>query len=79
MTISAGKICGLLSALSGAVGTAFLYRGSFAFESLPHYMNDALVDESKRRNARRGRMQQIGLSLLMSSFVLAGLSVTLDA
>jgi hypothetical protein len=75
--MTAAKIVGLLSAISGAVGTPFLYRGSFAYEQPSFYANQQLLEEMGKRNKKRRQFQRIGLGLLMISFVLAGFSVVL--
>ena len=71
-------IVGLLSAVSGAVGTLFLFFGSFAYEQLSPYVNSKIIDDMAKRNKRRQLRQRIGLGLLMLSFVLAGFSVVLN-
>jgi len=71
------KIIGVLSAISGAGGTFLLYKGSFAYEQFPYYTSRASVAEASQRNRRRQRLQRAGLSLIMLSFVLAGISVLL--
>lgn len=72
------KALGIASAVAGALGTALLYRGSFAYESFTPYTNPNLVEEMKRRNVKRRRFQQAGLLLLMVSFALAGISVAVS-
>ena len=71
------KIIGILSAVSGAVGTGLLYKGSFAYEQLMPYSNAEMVAEMTKRNKSRNRFQRAGLALIMVSFVLAGVSVLL--
>jgi hypothetical protein len=73
--VTTAQIVGLLSAVSGAVGTLFLFFGSFAYEQPPAYMSRELVDGLVKRNKRRQLLQRIGLGFLMLSFVLAGFSV----
>jgi len=75
--VAAAKILGLLSALFGAGGTLLLFFGSFAFEGFAPYYNKEIIDAQVKRNKRRQRLQRAGLSLLLLSFVLAGLSVLL--
>jgi hypothetical protein len=76
--VTAAQIVGLLSAVSGAVGTLFLFFGSFAYEQLPPYTNPEIIRDMAERNKRRQFRQRIGLGLLMLSFVLAGFSVVLN-
>jgi hypothetical protein len=75
--VTATKIVGLLSAALGAIGTLLLFFGSFAYEQPSVWMNAELVADMTKRNKRRRLLQQSGLSLLMLSFVLGGLSVWL--
>jgi hypothetical protein len=72
------QIVGLLSAISGAVGTLFLLFGSFAYEQLSPYVNSKIIGDMARRNRKRQLLQRIGLGFLMLSFVLAGFSVVLN-
>jgi hypothetical protein len=72
------NIVGLLSAASGAVGTLFLFFGSFAYEQLSPYVNSKIIDDMARRNRKRQFRQRIGLGFLMLSFILAGFSVALN-
>jgi len=76
--VTTTQIVGLLSAVSGAVGTLFLFFGSFAYEQPPAYMNAEIIGAMTKRNKRRRLLQQIGLGFLMLSFVLAGFSVVLN-
>ena len=76
MTIS--RIVGLLSAVTGAVGTLLLFFGGFAYEQPSYYANQKLIDAMVKRNKRRQLLQRTGLGLLMLSFVLAGFSVVLS-
>jgi hypothetical protein len=76
--VTAAQIVGLLSAVSGAVGTLFLFFGSFAYEQLSPYSNPEIIRDMAKRNQRRQFRQRIGLGLLMLSFVLAGFSVVLN-
>jgi hypothetical protein len=76
--VTAPQIVGLLSAVSGAVGTLFLFFGSFAYEQLSPYVNSKIIDDIARRNRKRQFRQRIGLGFLMLSFILAGLSVMLS-
>jgi hypothetical protein len=76
--VTAAQIVGLLSAVSGAVGTLFLFFGSFAYEQLSPYTNPEIIRDLAKRNKRRQFRQRIGLGLLMLSFVLAGFSVVLN-
>jgi hypothetical protein len=71
-------IVGLLSAVSGAVGTLFLFFGSFAYEQLSPYVNSTIIDDMAGRNRKRQFRQRIGLGFLMLSFVLGGASVVLS-
>lgn len=61
----------LIAAALGAVGTFLLFRGSFAFEAPAFYSSPQLMAEMVARNARRRRLQQWGLRLLMASFLLS--------
>jgi hypothetical protein len=72
------KIVGLISALSGAAGTWLLYKGSFAYEQLMPYVNNAMIDEISKRNKKRHAFQRAGLILIMISFLLAGIGVLLS-
>jgi hypothetical protein len=76
--MTAAQVVGLLSAASGAVGTLFLFFGSFAYEQPSAYMNHEFIDAMVKRNKRRRLFQNMGLGFLMLSFVLAGLSVMLN-
>jgi hypothetical protein len=73
--VTTPQIVGLLSAVSGAVGTLFLFFGSFAYEQPSAYMNREFIDAMVKRNRRRRLLQQTGLGFLMLSFILAGFSV----
>jgi hypothetical protein len=76
--VTTTQIVGLLSAVSGAVGTLFLFFGSFAYEQFPYYANPELIAAVAKRNKKRQFRQRIGLGLLMLSFILAGFSVVLS-
>jgi hypothetical protein len=76
--VTTTQIIGLLSAVSGAVGTLFLFFGSFAYEQPSYYANQKLIDDMIKRNKRRQLLQRTGLGLLMLSFVLGGASVVLS-
>ena len=76
--MTAAQIVGLLSAVSGAVGTLFLFFGSFAYEQLSPYTNPEIIRDIAKRNKRRQFRQGVGLGLLMLSFVLAGSNVVLN-
>jgi hypothetical protein len=76
--VTTTQIVGLLSAISGAVGTLFLFFGSFAYEQPSAYMNAELIGDMVKRNKKRQFRQRIGLGFLMLSFVLAGFSVVLN-
>jgi hypothetical protein len=76
--LSASKVIGLLSALAGAVGTAMLYKGSFAFEAPAAYASPEFVAAMSKRNRNRQLLQRLGLALLTLSFVLAGTSIWID-
>ena len=76
--MTAAQIVGLLSAVSGAVGTLFLFFGSFAYEQLSPYSNPEIIRDIAKRNKRRQFRQGVGLGLLMLSFVLAGFNVVLN-
>jgi hypothetical protein len=65
------KVLELISALSGAGGTAFLYFGTFGFEAMAPYSNQKMRDDMFARNRRRQRRQRFGLVLLMVSFLCA--------
>jgi hypothetical protein len=68
----------IAAALCGAIGTVFLFFGSFAYEAPPAWMDEALVQQMSERNRRRQKMQRIGLSFLLLSFLLAASSVFVD-
>jgi hypothetical protein len=76
--VTTSKIVGLLSAISGAVGTLLLFFGSFAYEQPSYYANQKLIDDMVKRNKRRQLLQRTGLGLLMLSFVLGGASVAIS-
>jgi hypothetical protein len=76
--VTISHIVGLLSAVSGAVGTLFLFFGSFAYEQPSAYMSPQLIGDMVKRNKKRQFRQRIGLGFLMLSFVLAGFSVVLN-
>ena len=76
--MTGAQIVGLLSAVSGAVGTLFLFFGSFAYEQLSPNTNPEIIRDMAERNKRRRFRQRIGLGLLMLSFVLAGFGVVLN-
>jgi hypothetical protein len=76
--VTISHIVGLLSAVSGAVGTLFLFFGSFAYEQPSAYMSLQLIADMVKRNKKRQFRQRIGLGFLMLSFVLAGFSVVLN-
>ena len=78
MFITIGKAFALVSALSGAVGTGLLFKGSFAYESPAFWADDAMLNDMRDRNRHRQLLQRTGLGLLMFSFALAGVSVLLD-
>ena len=67
----------LASALCGMMGTWFLFKGSFAFEAPPVWMNHGMVRTISNRNSRRAIFQRIGLTLLMISFALQALPAVL--
>jgi hypothetical protein len=76
--VTTTQMVGLLSAASGAVGTIFLFFGSFAYEQPSAYMSPELIGDMVKRNKKRQFRQRIGLGLLMISFFLAGFSVVLS-
>jgi hypothetical protein len=43
----------IAAALCGAIGTVFLYFGSFAYEAPPVWMNEAILQQMNERNRRR--------------------------
>jgi hypothetical protein len=71
------KIIGIAAAIAGAVGTALLYKGTFGFEMLSGYSNNEIVTQMAKRNQRRLLFQRAGLTFLMLSFVLGGISVAI--
>jgi hypothetical protein len=75
--VTTPQIVGLLAG-SGAVGTLFLFFGSFAYEQPSGYMSRELVGDMVKRNRKRQFRQRIGLGFLMLSFFLAGFSVVLS-
>jgi hypothetical protein len=72
------KVLDLVSALAGAGGTAFLYKGTFGFVALTPYSNNQMVADVNQGNKRRLLMQRIGLGLLMVSFVCSFLHATIE-
>ncbi len=70
------KALGVASAVSGAIGTTLLFKGSFAFEPVGSFYTDAETTRiTSARNRKRLLLQRTGLGFLMLSFILAGLSV----
>lgn len=78
LALTPGKIVNLAAAASGALGTALLFKGSFAYEAPAAWANQKFIDDMKARNSRRAVFQKSGLSLIMLSFLLAGASQFLD-
>ena len=74
MTISATQILNIFSSLCGVTGTIVLFKGSFAYETMPHYMGTQSASEMSARNARRNRLQKLGMFLLVASFILTIIS-----
>ena len=74
-----GTALNLASAAAGAIGTMLLFSGSFAYEQLGGYANQALVDKVRARNKRRQTSQRIGLCLLLLSFLLQGAGAVVAA
>jgi hypothetical protein len=68
----------IAAALCGAIGTVFLYFGSFAYEAPPVWMNEAILQQMNERNRRRQENERIGLSFLLLSFLLGASSVFVD-
>ena len=64
---------GLASALSGALGTISLFKGSFVFEQPPTFGKPDR-QEQYARNLRRLGFQRIGLALILLSFILGGIA-----
>jgi hypothetical protein len=64
--------------LSGAAGTAFLFKGSFAFETPSFWGDDQSLRDMNARNSRRFLLQRIGLALLMASFLCAFVHVFVE-
>jgi hypothetical protein len=71
--VTAAQIVGLLSAVSGAVGTLFLFFGSFAYEQLSPYTNPEIIRDMAKRNKRRQLRQRIGLGVAHAQFRFGGL------
>lgn len=69
MCHSIAKAIEIAAALFGAVGTGFLYKGTFGFEAFPAFLSHDDVRQIGDRNRRRQRMQRIGLGLLLLSFL----------
>jgi hypothetical protein len=69
MTIAI-KILNVSSSFFGLIGTYILFKGSFAFETMPHYMSTQLATEMSVRNAKRNRHQKCGVFFLVLSFIL---------
>ena len=65
------KIVEIASAVLGATGTGFLYKGTFGFEGFPFYANHKRITDMSARNKRRLLMQRTGLTLLLLSFLCA--------
>jgi len=63
------KVLDVISALAGAGGTVFLYKGTFGFVALTPYTNNQIVRDVADRNKQRLLMQRVGLSLLLVSFL----------
>jgi hypothetical protein len=68
-----GRALSLLSALAGIAGTIVLFNGSFAYETMMHWSSRDMASQMAQRNRRRKRLQQVGLGLLLVSFVLQGI------
>jgi hypothetical protein len=75
MSLSLSQCINLAAAISGVVGTAFLFNGSFAYEMLTGWTNKKTVDDLRKRNQRRWWYQHIGLGLIFLSFFLQGVAV----
>jgi hypothetical protein len=73
------KALNILSAILGAIGTALLFKGSFAYEQMSYMDTEdfAITKGIARRNRWRRNFQNTGLALILASFVLAGISATL--
>ncbi|MFI5420387.1 MAG: hypothetical protein ACHQ1H_05420 [Nitrososphaerales archaeon] len=72
------KALNVASALFGAAGTILLFKGSFTFETPTTWMSDEIEKQMAERNERRQLLQRLGLSGLLISFILAGLSQFVD-
>ena len=60
----------IASAACTAMGTIVLYRGSFAFETMPHYGSLNSAKEMSDRNQKRLLLQRIGVLLILAGLVL---------
>jgi hypothetical protein len=70
MVWSTPKLLEILSALSGAGGTVLLFKGTFGFEAPPFWSSPKLEQDMAVRNRKRWRLQNVGLLLLLLSFLL---------
>jgi hypothetical protein len=69
----------LFSAIFGAIGSALIFFGSYAFEPprAAVWANQAMVDNDLKtvaRNHTRKLMQRCGIALLFIAFILQGVS-----
>ena len=55
----------IASAACTAIGTIVLYRGSFAYETMPHLMSIEMANEMSKRNKTRQNFQRAGVSLIL--------------
>jgi hypothetical protein len=76
--LSIGRCLGILSALLGALGSGFLFKGSFAFESLPVYMDGKSAGDLVQRNKRRQQLQRTGLIFLLLGFLMGAAGLVIE-
>jgi hypothetical protein len=74
MTLSMGRSLNLISAVCGCLGTASLYKGSFAYEAPAVWANEQFLKDMAARNLKRRSFQQAGLALISPSFILQGVA-----
>lgn len=78
--MNAAQYVALLSASFGAVGTGFLYHGTYGFEPYKGAVYGGLEVQQinadiEAKNRSRKRSQRIGIALLFLSFILQAVTV----
>lgn len=75
--MTAPQLASWASVVTGFLGTVPLFKGSFAYESLPQYTSTEGVKALARKNKRRRLFQRLGLALLSASFAAQGVALVL--